>query len=108
MVTLGATYYLRSPPDTVCPDQDVRTGKIQRQPLLVGSTFELQQGLGLPGATCGTEGSRIRQEGGDSRETEERSCLTWPHAACRYRTKQRAEFVAFVLFLTSAKALPSR
>ena len=107
MGALGAAYSFYSS-DAVCPDQDVCTGKIPRQPLLFGSTFRLQQGPGPPGATCGTKSSQMRQEGGDSRETEEHNDLTWPHAACRYQAKQGAEFVGFVLFLTSAKALPSR
>lgn len=60
--------------------------------------------------TCGTECSEIRQKGGGggSRETEEHNYLTWPHTACRYWTKQRVEFITFVLLLTSAKALSSR
>lgn len=104
MVALGAAYSLHSSADAICPDQVVCTAEIPRQPLLFGSTFRLQQGPGPPGATRGTEGSRIRQEGVDSRETEEHNYLTWPHAACRYWTKQRVEFVAFVLFFNQCKS----
>lgn len=81
MIALDATCCLHFSTDATSPDQDVGTGKIQRQPLLFGSAFKLQGRLGLPGAWY--RGLSDKAEGETSRETEEHNYLTWPRAACR-------------------------